>query len=198
MQANDAHSRPSSPWHSSAPISAASGEIGLSDPKTGEAMPVESDRRQGHVRARQLTPSSPSCTTAVKRSRRRSSTTVEAGIRRGWSARFRRRPPIAQQNELLRRRAIGLEQASALRVAVPREHVARVPTPLNAMLATRRCCCRSGRPGRTARVKRQLGRIESNGRHLLTIINEISTSRASKRQDAAAALDLRDSRSRAR
>ena len=39
--------------------------------------------------------------------------------------------------------------------------------------ATRTCCCRAS-PGQLDRpVKRQLERIDSNGRHLLTIINEI-------------------------
>ena len=39
--------------------------------------------------------------------------------------------------------------------------------------ATRRCCCRAWPGNIEPGARRQLARIESNGRHLLTIINEI-------------------------
>ena len=47
-------------------------------------------------------------------------------------------------------------------------------TPLNAMLGYTSMLLQGvSRAARAGRVKRHLGRVESNGRHLLTIINEI-------------------------
>ena len=81
---------------------------------------------------------------------------------------------IAQQNELLRRRAIELEQASALKSQFLANMSHEFRTPLNAMLGIRRCCSGAGGP-LSQPVKRQLSRVESNGRHLLTIISRFST-----------------------
>jgi len=80
---------------------------------------------------------------------------------------------IAQQNELLRRQAIELEQASALKSQFLANMSHEFRTPLNAMLGYTSMLLQGvggplGQP-----VKRQLSRVESNGRHLLTIINEI-------------------------
>ena len=104
------------------------GEIGLIDPKTGEPMPVEAiagkilsehgeltavvtilhDRREAIEKAQ------------LYEQLKQASDELERKIQAATA-------DIAQQNELLRRQAIELEQASALEVAVPREHVARVP-----------------------------------------------------------------------
>ena len=81
---------------------------------------------------------------------------------------------IAQQNELLRRQAIELEQASALKSQFLANMSHEFRTPLNAMLGYTSMLLQGvAGPSRARRPKRQLGRIESNGRHLLTIINEI-------------------------
>ena len=80
---------------------------------------------------------------------------------------------IAQQNELLRRQAIELEQASALKSQFLANMSHEFRTPLNAMLGYTSMLLQGVAGAARPPVKRQLGRIESNGRHLLTIINEI-------------------------
>jgi signal transduction histidine kinase/PAS domain-containing protein len=80
---------------------------------------------------------------------------------------------IAQQNELLRRQAIELEQASTLKSQFLANMSHEFRTPLNAMLGYTSMLLQGVAGALTPSVKRQLSRIESNGRHLLTIINEI-------------------------
>src|SRR5581483_1676330 len=80
---------------------------------------------------------------------------------------------IAQQNELLRRQAIELEQASALKSQFLANMSHEFRTPLNAMLGYTSMLLQGVAGPVEGGVKRQLGRIESNGRHLLTIIYEI-------------------------
>jgi PAS domain S-box-containing protein len=80
---------------------------------------------------------------------------------------------IAQQNELLRRQAIELEQASALKSQFLANMSHEFRTPLNAMLGYTSMLLQGVAGHLEPPVKRQLSRIESNGRHLLTIINEI-------------------------
>jgi signal transduction histidine kinase len=80
---------------------------------------------------------------------------------------------IAQQNELLRRQAIELEQASELKSQFLANMSHEFRTPLNAMLGYTSMLLQGVAGTIEQPVRRQLGRIESNGRHLLTIINEI-------------------------
>jgi len=80
---------------------------------------------------------------------------------------------IAQQNELLRRQAIELEQASLAKTQFLANMSHEFRTPLNAMLGYTSMLLQGVAGPVEGAVKRQLGRIESNGRHLLTIINEI-------------------------
>src|SRR5262249_21181137 len=77
------------------------------------------------------------------------------------------------QNELLRRQAIELEQASQLKSQFLANMSHEFRTPLNAMLGYTSMLLQGVAGPIDVPVKRQLGRIESNGRHLLTIINEI-------------------------
>ena len=80
---------------------------------------------------------------------------------------------LAQQNELLRRQAIELEQASALKTQFLANMSHEFRTPLNAMLGYTSMLLQGvAGPVRTA-GQAPARRIESNGRHLLTIINEI-------------------------
>ncbi len=125
------------------------GEIGLNDPKTGEPMPVE----------------------AIEKARlyeqlKQASGALERKIQAATA-------DIAQQNELLRRQAIELEQASALKTQFLANMSHELRTPLNAMLGYTSMLLQGVAGGVEPPVKRRLGRIESNGRHLLTIINEI-------------------------
>jgi PAS domain S-box-containing protein len=150
------------------------GEIGLSDPKTGEAMPVEAiagkilsehgeltavvtilhDRREAIEKA------------LLYEQLKQASDELERKIQAATA-------DIAQQNELLRRQAIELEQASALKSQFLANMSHEFRTPLNAMLGYTSMLLQGVAGECEPPVKRQLGRIESNGRHLLTIINEI-------------------------
>jgi signal transduction histidine kinase len=150
------------------------GEIGLLDARTGEAMPVEAiagkilsehgeltavvtilhDRREAIEKAR------------LYEQLKRASDELERKIQAATA-------DIAQQNELLRRQAIELEQASALKSQFLANMSHEFRTPLNAMLGYTSMLLQGVAGQIDGPVKRQLSRIESNGRHLLTIINEI-------------------------
>src|SRR5438067_2946182 len=150
------------------------GEIGLLDAATGDPMPVEAiagkilsehgeltavvtilhDRREAMEKAKlyeQLT---------------QASDELERKIQAATA-------DIAQQNELLRRQAIELEQASALKSQFLANMSHEFRTPLNAMLGYTSMLLQGVGGDLEPSVRRQLSRIESNGRHLLTIINEI-------------------------
>jgi PAS domain S-box-containing protein len=174
VQANDAHF---SSFIAGMLVSADQrrvGEIGLVDPKTGEPMPVEAiagkilsdhgeltavvtilhDRREAIEKAK------------LYEQLKQASDELERKIQAATT-------DIAQQNELLRRQAIELEQASALKSQFLANMSHEFRTPLNAILGYT-SMLRQGVGGPIqAAGKRQLQRIESNGRHLLTIINEI-------------------------
>jgi signal transduction histidine kinase/PAS domain-containing protein len=150
------------------------GEIGLLDARTGEPMPVEAiagkilsdhgeltavvtilhDRREAIERAR------------LYEQLKQASDELERKIQAATA-------DIAQQNELLRRQAIELEQASALKSQFLANMSHEFRTPLNAMLGYTSMLLQGVAGPLDASIKRQLSRIESNGRHLLTIINEI-------------------------
>ncbi len=80
---------------------------------------------------------------------------------------------LATQNELLRRQAIELEQASRLKSQFLANMSHEFRTPLNAILGYTHMLLQGVAGELQPNVKRQLTRIDSNGRHLLTIINEI-------------------------
>jgi signal transduction histidine kinase len=150
------------------------GEIGLIDPVTGEALPVEAiagkilsdhgeltavvtilhDRREALETAK------------LYEQLKQASDELEKRIQAATS-------DIAHQNELLRRQAIELEQASALKSQFLANMSHEFRTPLNAMLGYTSMLLQGVGGGLEPAVRRHLNRIESNGRHLLTIINEI-------------------------
>jgi PAS domain S-box-containing protein len=150
------------------------GEIGLLDAQTGEAMPVEAiagkilsdhgeltavvtilhDRREALEKGR------------LYEQLKQASDELERKIQAATA-------DIAQQNELLRRQAIELEQASALKSQFLANMSHEFRTPLNAMLGYTSMLLQGVAGPVDGPIKRQLSRIESNGRHLLTIINEI-------------------------
>lgn len=174
VQANDAHF---SSFIAGMLVSADQrrvGEIGLVDPRTGEAMPVEAiagkilsehgeltavvtilhDRREAIEKAK------------LYEQLKQASDELERKIQAATA-------DIAQQNELLRRQAIELEQASALKSQFLANMSHEFRTPLNAMLGYTSMLLQGVAGPIEPPARRQLGRIESNGRHLLTIINEI-------------------------
>jgi signal transduction histidine kinase len=150
------------------------GEIGLVDPTAGEPMPVEAiagkilsehgeltavvtilhDRREAIEKAR------------LYEQLKQASDELERKIQAATA-------DIAQQNELLRRQAIELEQASQLKSQFLANMSHEFRTPLNAMLGYTSMLLQGVGGPLAPTIGRQLGRIESNGRHLLTIINEI-------------------------
>src|SRR5438552_11720330 len=174
VQANDAHF---SSFIAGMLVSADQrrvGEIGLMDPWTGEPMPVEAiagkilsehgelnavvtilhDRREAIEKAN------------LYEQLKQASDELERKIQAATA-------DIAQQNELLRRQAIELEQASALKSQFLANMSHEFRTPLNAILGYTSMLLQGVAGAVDGPIKRQLSRIESNGRHLLTIINEI-------------------------
>jgi signal transduction histidine kinase/PAS domain-containing protein len=174
VQANDAHF---SSFIAGMLVSADKrrvGDIGLIDPHTGGAMPVEAiagkilsdhgeltavvtilhDRREALEKAK------------LFEQLKEASDELERKIQAATA-------DIAQQNELLRRQAIELEQASMLKSQFLANMSHEFRTPLNAMLGYTSMLLQGVAGPIDGPARRQLSRIESNGRHLLTIINEI-------------------------
>ncbi|WP_224241566.1 PAS domain-containing sensor histidine kinase [Hyalangium gracile] len=80
---------------------------------------------------------------------------------------------LAEQNEKLRRQALQLEQASAAKSQFLANMSHEFRTPLNAILGYTSMLLQGVNGEMTPQQKRNLGRIDSNGRHLLQVINEI-------------------------
>jgi PAS domain S-box-containing protein len=80
---------------------------------------------------------------------------------------------LAEQNELLRRQALELEQASAMKSQFLANISHELRTPLNAMLGYTHMLL-AGMSGQLAQAQREkLGRVDSNSRHLLALINDL-------------------------
>jgi signal transduction histidine kinase/PAS domain-containing protein len=174
VQANDAHF---SSFIAGMLVSADQrrvGEIGLSDPQTGEPMPVEAIAGKilsDHGELTAVVTILHDRREAIEKTRlyeqlKQASDELERKIQAATA-------DIAQQNELLRRQAIELEQASALKSQFLANMSHEFRTPLNAMLGYTSMLLQGVAGPLGPSAKRQLTRIESNGRHLLTIINEI-------------------------
>lgn len=80
---------------------------------------------------------------------------------------------LAEQNEKLRRQAFQLEQASAAKSQFLANMSHEFRTPLNAILGYTSMLLQGVSGEMTPQQKRNLQRIDSNGRHLLQVINEI-------------------------
>ena len=150
------------------------GEIGLMNPATTEPIPVEAiagkvltetgeltavvtilhDRREALERAR------------LYEQLKAASDELQARVQAATAE-------LATQNELLRRQAIELEQASRLKSQFLANMSHEFRTPLNAILGYTHMLLQGVAGDLLPAVKRQLQRIDSNGRHLMTIINEI-------------------------
>jgi PAS domain S-box-containing protein len=150
------------------------GEIGLMNPATSAPIPVEAiagkvltetgeltavvtilhDRREALERAR------------LYEQLKAASDELQARVQAATAE-------LATQNELLRRQAIELEQASRLKSQFLANMSHEFRTPLNAILGYTHMLLQGVAGDLLPAVKRQLQRIDSNGRHLMTIINEI-------------------------
>jgi PAS domain S-box-containing protein len=174
VQANDAHF---SSFIAGMLVSADQrrvGEIALTDPKLGESLPVEAIAGKILSDHGELT-----AVVTILHDRReaieRSNLYEQL---KGASGELERRiqaatSDIAHQNELLRRQAIELEQASALKSQFLANMSHEFRTPLNAMLGYTSMLLQGVGGLLEPNARRHLARVESNGRHLLTIINEI-------------------------
>jgi signal transduction histidine kinase len=80
---------------------------------------------------------------------------------------------LANQNELLRRQALELEQASAAKSQFLANVSHELRTPLNAILGYAAMTLQGVSGELMAPQRRNLSRIDANARHLLTLINEI-------------------------
>jgi PAS domain S-box-containing protein len=80
---------------------------------------------------------------------------------------------LAQQNELLRRQQIGLEQASALKSQFLANMSHEFRTPLNAILGYTHMLLHGVSGAVSDAQRKSLSRIDSNSRHLLALINDI-------------------------
>jgi len=150
------------------------GEIGLMNPSTSAPIPVEAiagkvltetgeltavvtilhDRREALERAR------------LYEQLKAASDELQARVQAATAE-------LATQNELLRRQAIELEQASRLKSQFLANMSHEFRTPLNAILGYTHMLLQGVAGDLLPAIKRQLQRIDSNGRHLMTIINEI-------------------------
>jgi signal transduction histidine kinase len=80
---------------------------------------------------------------------------------------------LVRQNELLRRQAIELEQASALKTQFLANMSHEFRTPLNAILGYTSMLLKGVAGSLTPLQQDNLTRVDSNSRHLLAIINDI-------------------------
>lgn len=80
---------------------------------------------------------------------------------------------LAEQNELLRRQHIALEQASALKSQFLANMSHEFRTPLNAILGYTHMLLHGVSGAVTETQRKSLTRIDSNSRHLLALINDI-------------------------
>jgi signal transduction histidine kinase len=80
---------------------------------------------------------------------------------------------LAQQNELLRRQHIALEQASALKSQFLANMSHEFRTPLNAILGYTHMLLNNVTGPVSDPQRKSLSRIDSNARHLLALINDI-------------------------
>lgn len=150
------------------------GQLGLVDPATGATLPMEAvaskvlgdsgeltgivtlfhDRSEALEKARLLE--------RVKEG----SVHLEARVQAATAE-------LAEQNEMLRRQAIQVEQASAAKSQFLANMSHEFRTPLNAILGYTNMLLQGVSGELSPAQKRNLTRIDSNGRHLLEVINEI-------------------------
>ena len=150
------------------------GEIGLLDPLDGSARPVEavarkilSDRGEINTVVTILHDRREALEKADLYERlRRASDELEARVQQATAE-------LAEQNELLRRQAIQLEHASAAKSQFLANMSHELRTPLNAMLGYSLMLAQGVNGELSQAQRRSLSRIESNGQHLLKIVDKI-------------------------
>jgi len=150
------------------------GELSLIDPKTGATVPVEAISGKvlsKHGEDTAVVTILHDLTEAVEKQHlyeqvKRHSEELREKVREATAE-------LAEQNELLRRQAFQLEQASAAKSQFLANVSHELRTPLNAIIGYTHLLLEgvSGELNRPQTEK--LGRMESNARHLLSIINDL-------------------------
>jgi PAS domain S-box-containing protein len=150
------------------------GEIGLVDPETGLALPVEAISgkifsEHGEVTA--IVTVLHDRTEEIERAHlyeelKKASALLEARVRQATAE-------LVGQNELLRRQRIELEQASAAKSQFLANMSHEFRTPLNAILGYTSLLLQGVSGALGPQQERNLSRVDSNARHLLAIINDI-------------------------
>jgi PAS domain S-box-containing protein len=150
------------------------GSISLVDPKTGAVVPVEAVSGKilsEHGEVTVVVTILHDRTEALEKEQlfeelKRAYEQVEEKVRQATAE-------LARQNELLRRQAFELEQASAAKSQFLANMSHEFRTPLNAILGYTSILLK-GVAGELAPQQREnLSRVDSNSRHLLAIINDI-------------------------
>ncbi|HXU89800.1 MAG TPA: ATP-binding protein, partial [Methylomirabilota bacterium] len=175
VQANDAHfSSFVSNLFFEAGVMRRSGAIGLVDPRTSAALPVEAisgkivsehgdvtamvtilhDRTEEFERAR------------LYEQLKRASEELEQRVQEATAE-------LSRQNELLRRSHIEVEQASAAKSQFLANMSHEFRTPLNAILGYTSMLLKGVAGELSPHQRRNLERVDSNAHHLLAIINDI-------------------------
>jgi signal transduction histidine kinase len=150
------------------------GEIQLADPLTGRPLPVEAVA--GTILSEQgelmwVVTILHDLTEALEKARlyeqlKQASVELEKKVQEATAE-------LAQQNELLRRQHIALEQASALKSQFLANMSHEFRTPLNAILGYTHMLLNNVTGQVTEPQRKSLSRIDSNSRHLLALINDI-------------------------
>jgi PAS domain S-box-containing protein len=150
------------------------GEIQLSDPPTGNPLPVEGVA--GTILSEQgelmwVVTILHDLTEQLEKARlyeqlREASAQLERKVQEATAE-------LAEQNELLRRQHIALEQASALKSQFLANMSHEFRTPLNAILGYTHMLLNGVTGPISENQRKSLTRIDSNSRHLLALINDI-------------------------
>ena len=150
------------------------GEIQLGDPATGRPLPVEAVA--GTILSEQgelmwVVTILHDLTEAIEKARlyeqlKQASVELERKVQEATAE-------LAEQNELLRRQHIALEQASALKSQFLANMSHEFRTPLNAILGYTHMLLNNVTGQVTDPQRKSLSRIDSNARHLLALINDI-------------------------
>ena len=175
VQANDAHfSSFVSNLFFEAGVMRRSGAIGLVDPRTGAALPVEAISgkivsEHGEVTA--MVTILHDRTEEFERARlyeqlKHASEELEQRVQEATAE-------LSRQNELLRRSHIEVEQASAAKSQFLANMSHEFRTPLNAILGYTSMLLKGVSGELSPHQRRNLERIDSNSQHLLSIINDI-------------------------
>jgi signal transduction histidine kinase len=172
------------------------GGVNLVDPRTGQTVPVEAV--SGNVYGEPAEVSTivtilHDRTEAIEREQlyeqlKAASAQLERRVHEATSA-------LVHQNELLRRQAIELEQASVAKSQFLANVSHDVRTPLNAILGYTSLLLRGVSGPIDPSQRESLARVDSNARHLLTLINEIldiSRIEAGKMPVRTSAIKLRE------